>query len=129
MPEAAPLALMRASIDRKPKNIRRVLTDANLRKHLLGGAPSDEKKAIKAFCSQNAENALKTKPKVSRSKAQCDREPPWLLASLVAACRLTDWLEKCICYCKQDCVALVEASAVYIATCKLRAAQNDGCDC
>ena len=55
MPEAAPLALMRASIDRKPKNIRRVLTDANLRKHLLGGAPSDEKKAIKAFCSQNAE--------------------------------------------------------------------------
>ena len=41
MPEAAPLALMRASIDRKPKNIRRVLTDANLRKHLLGGAPSD----------------------------------------------------------------------------------------
>ena len=85
MPEAAPLALMRASIDRRPKNIRRVLTDTNLRKHLLGVAPSDEKKAIKAFCSQNAENALKTKPKVSRPEAEYDRKPLWLPASLVAA--------------------------------------------
>ena len=79
MPEAAPLALMRTSIDQKPKKFRQVLMDASLRKHLLGGAPHDEKKAIRAFCSQNAENALKTKPKVSRPQAKYGRHLPQLL--------------------------------------------------
>jgi len=64
MPEAEQLALLRADIDRKPKKIRRVLTDARVRKHIFGGIPHDEKKAIKAFAESNAENALKTKPKV-----------------------------------------------------------------
>jgi len=66
MPEAQPLALLRRNIDRKPENMRRVLTDAGLRKAIFGGISNDEKKAIKAFASQNAENALKTKPKVSQ---------------------------------------------------------------
>lgn len=64
MPEAAPLALMRRNIDRKPSQLKGVLTGAGLRKQLLGGIVNDEKKAVKAFCSQNSENALKTKPKV-----------------------------------------------------------------
>jgi hypothetical protein len=64
MPEAQPLALLRRNIDREPEVIRRVLTDAALRKTILGVAANDEKKAIKAFASHNAENALKTKPKV-----------------------------------------------------------------
>jgi uncharacterized protein (TIGR02453 family) len=64
MPEAQQLALLRRDIDRHPEKIKRVLTDAGVRKHLLGGIPNDEKKAIKAFASSNQENALKTKPKV-----------------------------------------------------------------
>lgn len=64
MPEAQPLALLRRNIDSKPEIIRRVLTGDALRKTILGVAANDEKKAIKAFASHNAENALKTKPKV-----------------------------------------------------------------
>ncbi|ETN40127.1 uncharacterized protein HMPREF1541_04402 [Cyphellophora europaea CBS 101466] len=63
MPEAQPLSLLRRDIDRKPERLRRVLTDPAMRKHILGGVPNDEKKAIKAFAAQNASNALKTKPK------------------------------------------------------------------
>ncbi|KIX93621.1 uncharacterized protein Z520_10527 [Fonsecaea multimorphosa CBS 102226] len=63
MPESQPLALLRANIDRKPKKLRRVLAEAQLRKQVLGVASNDEKKAIKAFADQNKENALKTKPK------------------------------------------------------------------
>ncbi len=66
MPEAQPLALLRRDVDRKPHNIKRVLVDANLRREFFGGIPKDEKKAVKAFVNQNTENALKTKPKVSR---------------------------------------------------------------
>lgn len=64
MPEAAPLAQVRRNIDRKPNQIKRVLTDAGMRKEFFGGIGNDEKKAVKAFCSQNSEYALKTKPKV-----------------------------------------------------------------
>jgi uncharacterized protein (TIGR02453 family) len=64
MPEAQQLALLRRDIDRKPERIKAVLTNAELRKHLLGGVSKDEKKAIKAFAQQNQENALKTHPKV-----------------------------------------------------------------
>jgi hypothetical protein len=70
MPEAQPLALLRRNIDRKPEVIRRVLTDATLRKKVLGGIPNDEKKAVKAFASHNAESALKTKPKVRLNLCQ-----------------------------------------------------------
>ncbi|KIW57111.1 hypothetical protein PV05_05709 [Exophiala xenobiotica] len=63
MPEAQPLALLRADIDRKPHRLKRVLMNPQLRKQILRGAPNDEKKVIKAFATQNSENALKTKPK------------------------------------------------------------------
>lgn len=64
MPEAQPLSLLRRDIDRRPEKIRKVLTGAGMRKHIFGGLPNDEKKAIKAFAGQNQDNALKTKPKV-----------------------------------------------------------------
>ena len=64
MPEAQPLALLRTDIDRKPHRLKRVLMNPQLRKQILRGAPNDEKKVIKAFATQNSENALKTKPKV-----------------------------------------------------------------
>lgn len=70
MPEAQPLALLRRNIDSKPEVIRRVLTDAALRKKVLGGVPNDEKKAVKAFALHNAESALKTKPKVRLNLCQ-----------------------------------------------------------
>ena len=35
-----------------------------MRKQFLSGVPNDERKAVKAFVKTNAENALKTKPKV-----------------------------------------------------------------
>ncbi|KAJ4536627.1 hypothetical protein HRR76_004658 [Exophiala dermatitidis] len=62
-PEAQALALIRADIDRKPKRLRRILTDPRMRKEILGGIPNDGAKAIKAFAAQNSDNALKTKPK------------------------------------------------------------------
>ena len=65
MPEAQPLARLRSNIDRRPEQIRSVLNAPLMRKHILGGIPADEKKAVKAFAAQNTENALKTKPKAS----------------------------------------------------------------
>lgn len=65
MPEAQPLALLRRDVDRKSHKIKRVLMDPGLRKEFFGGIPKDVKKVVKAFVSQNSENALKTKPKVS----------------------------------------------------------------
>jgi Conserved hypothetical protein (DUF2461) len=65
MPEAAPLSLLRQEIDRNPDRFKRVLIDPGIRKEIFGGIPNDEKKAITMFISQNGENALKTKPKVS----------------------------------------------------------------
>jgi Conserved hypothetical protein (DUF2461) len=67
MPEAAPLALLRQDIDRNPDRLKRVLVEPGIRKEIFGGIPNDEKKAIKMFVSQNSENALKTKPKVSET--------------------------------------------------------------
>lgn len=66
MPDAQPLRLMRRNFDRRPEKIREILTNPAMRKHILGGISNDEKKAVKAFTGQNQENALKTKPKVSR---------------------------------------------------------------
>lgn len=64
MPEAAPLAKLRRDVDRKPHKIKQMLIDPGIRKEFLGGIGPDEKKAAKAFATQNADNALKTKPKV-----------------------------------------------------------------
>lgn len=66
MPEAAPLALIRTDIDSSPNTFKSVLMEPGIRKEILGGIPKDEKKAAKAFVSQNSQNALKTKPKVRR---------------------------------------------------------------
>ncbi|OAG05110.1 uncharacterized protein CC84DRAFT_1165439 [Paraphaeosphaeria sporulosa] len=65
MPDARSLSALRQDIDRKPHKIKRVLTDANIRKSFLGGIPEDEKKAVKAFTNQssNRSNALKKHPK------------------------------------------------------------------
>ena len=65
MPEASALAQLRHDIDRKSHKIKAVLTNATVRKSILGGVSNDVKKVIKAFVSQNNESALKTKPKVS----------------------------------------------------------------
>jgi uncharacterized protein (TIGR02453 family) len=62
-PEAAPLALLRRDINRRPHLIKSVLTEDRLRKDILKVNAKDEKKAVKAFAASNAENALKTKPK------------------------------------------------------------------
>ena len=69
MPEASQLALMRRDFDRKSHKIKEVLTNPDVRKHLLNGVQKDEKKAIRAFAVSNQENALKTKPKVCQ--VQC----------------------------------------------------------
>lgn len=63
-PDAAPVALLRADIDQRPERIRDILTSSEVRKYIFGGVSKDAKKAIKAFCKHNQENALKTKPKV-----------------------------------------------------------------
>jgi hypothetical protein len=65
-PEAGALNLLRRDIDRKPHKIKRVLTDAGIRKEFFGGIPNDAKKAIKAFTNQseNKATALKKHPKV-----------------------------------------------------------------
>ena len=62
---------MRQNIDRNPRRIKTVLMDAGMRREFLQGAPKQEAKAVKAFISSdtNADNALKTKPKVSHSKS------------------------------------------------------------
>jgi hypothetical protein len=63
------LSLLRRDIDRKPHKIKRVLTDAGIRKAFLGGVAEDERKAVKAFTNQpeNKSNALKKNPKVRGS--------------------------------------------------------------
>ncbi|KAL5406961.1 hypothetical protein PMIN04_011878 [Paraphaeosphaeria minitans] len=65
MPDARSLSALRQDFDKKPHKIKRVLTDAGIRKSFLGGIPEDEKKAVKAFTNQpnNQSNALKKHPK------------------------------------------------------------------
>ena len=64
-PEAAPLALLRKSVDRHADRLKRVLVEPRLRKEFLGGVKGDEKECVRKFVQLNAENALKTKPRVS----------------------------------------------------------------
>ncbi|KAF4537511.1 hypothetical protein BFW01_g11327 [Lasiodiplodia theobromae] len=62
MPAADGLQKLRRDIDRKPHKIKRVLTDAGIRKEFFDGIPNDEKKAVRAFTKKNAESALKVRP-------------------------------------------------------------------
>jgi uncharacterized protein (DUF2461 family) len=66
-PPPEQLSRLRRDIDRKPHRIKSVLNGAGIRKEFFDGIPSDDKKAVHAFVSQseNAANALKSKPKVS----------------------------------------------------------------
>jgi hypothetical protein len=66
MPEASNLALLRENIDQNSARLKSVLRDEGLRREFFKGIPDDERKAVKAFVSQNQESALKTKPKVGR---------------------------------------------------------------
>lgn len=84
-PEAAPTSAMRRAIDRNPRRLKDVLIDDRIRRDFLGGAQKSDAAAVKvsltdevmqvsllmklleAFFKSNAENALKTKPKVSKS--------------------------------------------------------------
>jgi len=59
---------MRQDIDRNPQRIKQVLINDGVRKAFLKGASKIDAKVVKAFVASNAENALKTKPKVSQSQ-------------------------------------------------------------
>ena len=63
MPDAQALARLRQDIDRRPHRIQKVLTNAGIRASFLGNIPADDRRATKAFAKQNAETALKTKPR------------------------------------------------------------------
>ena len=63
-PEAAPLALLRKSVDRHGERLKAVLGDGRIRKEFLGGVKGG-KEAVKKFVDLNASNALKTKPRVN----------------------------------------------------------------
>jgi uncharacterized protein (DUF2461 family) len=68
MPEASALAKLRRAIDRRPHILKQSLLGARLRKEYLGGVSADEARVAKALVAANQENALKTRPKVSRLK-------------------------------------------------------------
>ncbi|KAH8695066.1 hypothetical protein BGW36DRAFT_299974 [Talaromyces proteolyticus] len=63
MPESSKLALLRDAIDRDSARLKSVLRNEGLRREFFKGIPDEERKAVKAFVSQNQESALKTKPK------------------------------------------------------------------
>ena len=96
MPDAEPLRLLRRNVDRKPEKIREVLTEANLRKQILGGVSNDEKKTIKAFASQNTENALKTKPKVGA-----------ISPGPISPCAQRAWMDRPLHYSYESCNKLI----------------------
>lgn len=64
MPEEPRLSQLRTDVDRNPERIKRALNNEDVRREFLDGIPSDGKRAVKGFVSQNQEGALKTKPKV-----------------------------------------------------------------
>ena len=63
MPEAQSLAKLRRDIDRRPHRIKQVLLNPSIRRNFLNGVGADDKKAVKAFTTHNADTALKTKPR------------------------------------------------------------------
>jgi hypothetical protein len=65
MPEAAALSALRRSIDRKPEQLKTVLSSAGIRKEFLGGVSKDRAKIVKKFVDEHKETSLKTRPKVS----------------------------------------------------------------
>lgn len=71
-PEAEPLGLLRRAVDRKSHRLKNILMDPRIRKECLKGVANDEKKIIKAFAAANAENALKSKPKVRQTSLGCN---------------------------------------------------------
>lgn len=77
-PDAEPLRLLRAAIDSHPERMTSVLLDTSIRQLIFGGVGEDEKKVVKALCAHNAENALKTKPKVRIRR----RRGPWKCTDL-----------------------------------------------
>ena len=66
-PEAQPLSLLRANVDRKPHKIKSVLRNEGIRGAFLGGVADDDKKVVRAFVEQpgTKSTALKKHPKVS----------------------------------------------------------------
>lgn len=84
-PEAAPTAAMRREIDRRPQRIKAILTDGELRKEFLEGASKSNAKCVKAFIAKNADNALKTKPKVSPFSSL--GPSPSMCVDVCASCR------------------------------------------
>ena len=64
-PEAPPLALLRKDVDEKSQKLKGILLEERLRKEFLGVTKSDEGAVVKKFIGMNAENALKTKPRVT----------------------------------------------------------------
>lgn len=67
---------MRRAIDKNSARLKTVLMAPSMRSDFLGGVAREEGKVVKAFVGMNAENALKTKPKVNGIF-----KPPLLLTS------------------------------------------------
>lgn len=68
-PENDAIHKLRESIDERPRRWRRILNDPALKKQFLPSAAKNSKPeaALKAFADRNQDNALKTKPKVTRN--------------------------------------------------------------
>lgn len=66
-PEAAPLALLRAAVDRKSHRLKEVLMNERIRHEFMNGVRAKESECVKKFIAMNQENALKRKPKVMLS--------------------------------------------------------------
>ena len=64
-PDADRLNLLRRAMDGRSHKLKKVLMYPGIRKVFLGNVQKDDKKAVKAFCTNNSENALKRCPKVN----------------------------------------------------------------
>ncbi|PLN78554.1 hypothetical protein BDW42DRAFT_187298 [Aspergillus taichungensis] len=62
-PEADKLALLRDEVNANSDRLKSILKQEGLRREFLKGVPDDEDQVVDAFCNQNKEGALKTKPK------------------------------------------------------------------
>jgi hypothetical protein len=63
-PDSPAIATIREDINVQPHRMKGALMDENLRQTFFEKAKNDEKKVVAAFVAENAEGALKTKPKV-----------------------------------------------------------------
>jgi uncharacterized protein (DUF2461 family) len=64
-PDGPALATLREDIHLQPHRMKGALMNETLRRTFFEKAKKDEKKVVAAFVAENAEGALKTKPKVS----------------------------------------------------------------